>query len=229
MADIFAEVDEAMRQERMMALWKQYRVLIIGGIAALIIGTGSWSFYSDWRESTNQHSTSQMLALLEDSDSVTNVTLEQIEAIESPALQAITALNVSGELLGDDKAQDAIPFFEFVAQQKKAPDTLQQIAQSALVKLQTQENAEQDAIESLAMISKDKNSPVRAYAMLDSAVFLAAQGDYMLAVGILDEIIGTAGLPATIYTRSNSLKHVYNSKYNISPSVSESTQTTDAQ
>ena len=45
MADIFAEVDEELKQERLEKLWKEYGGIFISCIAAIILGTAANSGY----------------------------------------------------------------------------------------------------------------------------------------------------------------------------------------
>ena len=51
MADIFQEIDEDIRRDRFADLWKRYGVFVIAACVALVIGTGGWVAYREWRES----------------------------------------------------------------------------------------------------------------------------------------------------------------------------------
>ena len=48
MTDLFAEVDEALRQERVAKLWQEYGRYLIGFIATLILLTALISAYKSW-------------------------------------------------------------------------------------------------------------------------------------------------------------------------------------
>jgi hypothetical protein len=50
-ADIFQEVDEEIRRDRFADLWKRYGAFIVAGCIALVVGTGGWVAYREWRES----------------------------------------------------------------------------------------------------------------------------------------------------------------------------------
>ena len=65
MADVFAEIDEAMKQEKLQNLWEKYGGLIIGILVLIILGTIGNEVYKNWTDSTNQKQTEQMLALLD--------------------------------------------------------------------------------------------------------------------------------------------------------------------
>lgn len=51
MADIFQEVDEDIRRDRFADLWKKYGAFLIAACVAVVVGTGGWVAYREWRES----------------------------------------------------------------------------------------------------------------------------------------------------------------------------------
>jgi hypothetical protein len=50
-ADIFQEVDEEVRRDRFADLWKRYGVFVVAACVAVVVGTGAWVAYREWRES----------------------------------------------------------------------------------------------------------------------------------------------------------------------------------
>ena len=48
MADIFHEVDEEVRRERLQKLWERYNVLIIAVAVLIVAGIGGWRGYQWW-------------------------------------------------------------------------------------------------------------------------------------------------------------------------------------
>ena len=47
MADIFHEVDEEVRRERLAKIWERYSVLIIAGCVLIVAAVGGWRGY-EW-------------------------------------------------------------------------------------------------------------------------------------------------------------------------------------
>ena len=50
MSDIFQEVDEEVRRERLEKLWKQYGNYIIAALVVVLVGIGAWRGYVYWEE-----------------------------------------------------------------------------------------------------------------------------------------------------------------------------------
>ncbi|MGI9498691.1 MAG: tetratricopeptide repeat protein [Geminicoccaceae bacterium] len=64
--EFIREVDEAVRQDRWLAVWKQYNAYIIGAALAVVIGTGAgvgWQAYQDNQRSANARELADATAL----------------------------------------------------------------------------------------------------------------------------------------------------------------------
>ncbi|MDR6289764.1 MULTISPECIES: tetratricopeptide repeat protein [Inquilinus] len=62
MTDIFREVDEALREDRVKAIWSRYGTLIIAGAVAVVAATGA---YVGWRSYSQSQAESQTRALVQ--------------------------------------------------------------------------------------------------------------------------------------------------------------------
>lgn len=49
MADIFQEVEEDLRHEQMMKLWRRYGTLVIAGAVAIVVATGAYVAWKNYR------------------------------------------------------------------------------------------------------------------------------------------------------------------------------------
>jgi len=49
MADFFREVDEDVRRDQLINIWKQYQNWIIGAAVLIVLGTGGWRLYDYYR------------------------------------------------------------------------------------------------------------------------------------------------------------------------------------
>ena len=50
MADIFHEVDEEVRRERLQRLWDRYSIFIIALSVLIVAGVGAWRGYQWWAD-----------------------------------------------------------------------------------------------------------------------------------------------------------------------------------
>jgi hypothetical protein len=62
MTDIFREVDEALREDRVKAIWNRYGTLIIAGAVAIVLGTAA---FVGWRSYSQSQAQSQTRALVD--------------------------------------------------------------------------------------------------------------------------------------------------------------------
>jgi hypothetical protein len=54
MTDFFREVDEEVRRDRVIGLWKKHRYGLIAAAVLLVAGTGAWRLYSQYRDGLSQ-------------------------------------------------------------------------------------------------------------------------------------------------------------------------------
>ena len=64
MADVFREVDEALREDRAQRIWKRYGTLIIGGAAAIIIATAGFVFWRNYQADQDAQFTAALTAAI---------------------------------------------------------------------------------------------------------------------------------------------------------------------
>lgn len=60
MTDIFREVDEELRRDRLEKLWKRYGVLIVVAVVAVVAGTGGFIAWRNWQQSQAETQTQQL-------------------------------------------------------------------------------------------------------------------------------------------------------------------------
>ena len=90
MSDIFRLVDEDLKKERLMQIWKNYSIYIISFLILLIFFSVGYQFYKSYNQSINEQIVIDYIKTnnFENSDKF----LEKIELIENNSNQLITAL-----------------------------------------------------------------------------------------------------------------------------------------
>lgn len=203
MSDLLAEVDEAMRYERIEEFWKKYGTLVVAAIVLIIGTTATISFYQHWNQGVKLEQTEQVLTLVDGQNFPQNVNPEALDM--RPSLKAIVLLRAGEAYLIDEDQENANAMFAAVIADPAIDQDFKQIAQINTAKLVPFAEADTDA---LSQIMNDKNSPWRYHAALELALVQAGQNDYLAALDSVN-IVLDANVPETIRSRAQSLAHVY--------------------
>ena len=199
MADIFAEVDEAMRQERLAQFWKENGTFIVVLIILTIVSTGAISGYRSWNDKQTKIQTNKALALTKAEIFPENIQDVDLSDMRAP-LRALVTLNAAGAYLEDNKRPEAQRLLTSVLEEGGKTPLLSGAAKTGLLKLNKGENIDVNAM----------SAPWKPLAQLEYAVFLVHQKkDHAGAIAALNNVLDTAGLPSSVYTRANALKHLY--------------------
>lgn len=91
MTDIFREVDEALREDRVKAIWNRHSTLIIAGVVAIVLGTAA---VVGWRSYSESRAQSQTRALVD----------AQQQAVANPANAASIYASVAADSSADRAA-----------------------------------------------------------------------------------------------------------------------------
>ena len=210
MADLFREVDEAMRQERIEKFWQENRNYIIGFIVGTVLLTAILSGYRAWNAGVQQDQTAAVIALQEASDYPENILKTEKLKLRA-GLRGVALLQAAGEFLNQDKTEQAIALYQRAAADSSIPDELQHLGILMSVRLlgDQEDQKGEDLLKALRPALKS-NSPWLSHARLEAAVINAHKlGDYETAIKHLNEVQDTTGLPESLYERARALNHLY--------------------
>ncbi|MEZ5919380.1 MAG: hypothetical protein R3D66_05595 [Alphaproteobacteria bacterium] len=118
MADIFAEVDEAMRQERVEKFWKENGSLILTFVLLTILATAGFSGYRTWDAKIRATQTDALIGLLDD-PAFPEKALEEGTLDLRPNLEGLALLNAAGTLAEQGKTEDALAAFSRASENGK--------------------------------------------------------------------------------------------------------------
>lgn len=131
MADIFHEVDEEVRRERLKKIWDRYGLLIVILAVAIIAGVGGWRYY--------QHSQAQKAAVAgaafdqavglaeEGKHQEAEAALAKVAETATPAYRGLARLRAAGEIgLRDPK--EAVAEYDRLAKDSSLDKKLQELA-----------------------------------------------------------------------------------------------------
>jgi len=211
MADLFREVDEAMRQERLAKIWEENRIYIIGFVLGTILLTGLISGHRSWDNSVKEKQTAAFITLQEASDYPTNV-LNTEKLKMRGGLRGVTLLQAAGAFLDQDKRDEALTLYERAGADKALPNDLQHLGILMAVRLliDNEEQTGETLLAKLSPVLRSDKSPWNAHARLEAAVINVHKlSNYDDALAHLNAVLDTKGLPESVYERARTLSHLY--------------------
>lgn len=209
MADVFAELDEVMRQERMERFWKENKNTLITCVIATIILTAAISGYRSWNTHVQTTQTDKLIEAL-DSQKPADGLLAISDDLR-PGLRGIALLNAGRALLADGKRDEAIKAYQQAAEDRMIPSDLRDLAVLMDVQLSPQTAENKDALlKKLEGVYSDSKSPWQYHARLEAASILAHTGnDYTAALEQLKIISDAENLPPSLKAKALALTQVY--------------------
>lgn len=215
MSDLLAEVDEALRYERIEEFWKKHGRTIIAAIIIIIGTTASMSAYKAWDKSVKIQQTSEVFALLESNEFPNNISEAKLDL--RSGLKAIVLLRAGEAFMAKGDTQNAITTFERAAQDSKIEDDFRHLALLQSLRLKAQAETPDNAaiISELSPIINNEQSPWQLYALLDASL-IASDGmhDYAQALAYINQVLDSQKTPETLRTRASNLAHVFTLKKN---------------
>lgn len=206
MSDLLAEVDEAMRQEKMEKFWHENKAYIIAFVVVTILSTAIMSGYRSWDASTKTKQTTELIALQDAENYPDNIIEAELKL--RPSLRGIALLSAAGTFMEQDKKEEAAKLYARLAEDKRIPGDFRYlgILMDARLKMDNEETQAADLIASLKPILKSK-SPWKPHAQIDAAL-LQAETNPDTALELLNAVTDTANLPESLYERAQKLHHV---------------------
>ncbi len=212
MSDLIIEVDEAMKQERLEKLWKDYGGLFISFLAMLVLVTAANSGYHAWIQYRNFKQTSLYLKILEQEnpspDDLVNILPKMTTGMKS-----IVSLQAAGMALENGDKDKALNIYKSIesdpAQLKKNP-MLSSLARYMIIGLD-QKISTKEKIKRYESMASNKDNPWRYNALFDAALLEATQNkDYTKAQTYLAEITtAKSTAPQGMKQEAHSLEILY--------------------
>lgn len=212
MADVFAEVDEVMRQEKMAKFWHENKVFIIGFIAGTIILTGLVSGFRSWNYAVKVKQTNVVLDLIENPEFPKGFLADELNLRDNA--EAVTLLLAANAHQSAGEKQQARALFDQLASNSGAHEDLRMLGLLMGVRLLDMDEKQQASsdvlLEKLLPLLKDQNSPWHAYARMEAAVIERHMaGNFDAAQEHLNFIQDTQNIPETMRQKARALSALY--------------------
>lgn len=206
MADIFEEVNEELRQQKLQAFWKENGPWIIGGAILAVVMTGSLSFWNNWKHERNVAATTELVRVLNEETDVAK--LEDYAQSTSTDHAALARLFAAGRYAREGNTDKAVELYAEIEQSRGVGKLYRDLAKLFSVGLRLQTGDAAQLEQELAYLAKN-NSAWRWSAQEMQALLAAREQNFEKAVDILTQLSGDNAAPQDMRTRAFTLRDIY--------------------
>ncbi len=202
MSDIFKEVDDALKKEKVEAFWENYGIIVIISIISVIVATGAYSFYSSWTSSVNEEKTGLIIELQKDPQ---GFDLSKLDGL-NPDQKSLAKLYLANDYLEKDMLNEAFLEYDTIRQNEGAAANIRGIATYYARNMILGGQIEGD----LSDISLGVPSIWDNHFKFQKALYTGSvQKQPESAIPLLDELIENAADNQSLLQQAQQLKYVY--------------------
>jgi len=224
------EVDEDLRRDQLLALWKTYGKYIIGASVGIALIVGTNQIYTSQVRSAQERSAkafeeATVAAAVEGADQI--AIWEQAANTVSDGYSILTGIRNAKAIAATGDIAGAISAYDTVAADSNADEVLQDLARlQAAILISTDVNKSDEARSRFALIAV-KGKPWYFSAMEQLAFLTMKSGNTEEALAKFSLLADDSDTPQSIKTRAAQFRSMLESK-NVASEVSDSTETEGA-
>lgn len=206
MADIFTEVDDALRQEKMEKFWSDWGKTIIATLVAIVLVTGVSAGWSSWKDKQNIVRTDALFMALEAEDPASE--MAKLAEESKGDHRALALLNSAAMLAGKGDMKAAREKWTALSDDPSADPWFRDFGRLSLIMHAPEEKTAEILLKDIAPLLKPDN-PWNGQARLYAGVLHAKQGDFDAAINALQPVVGGRSTPQTLRQRAQDLTALY--------------------
>ncbi len=208
MSDVFNEVNEELRQEKLQALWNDNKYFIIGSIILAVVFTALFGFWKDWKQNTYTAETTAFYTALNTTEIENLVDYTKIAKGDHVALSKLSASSLYLNKNETSKALDMVKSIQNDRGVSKIYRDFAILLESQYV-LNDGDNKSLSELEAKLIPLTNARNAWRLSAQESLALIAGKQGDFTKAISIIDRLLSTPALPAKMNERVKQLKALY--------------------
>lgn len=212
MSDIFREVEEELRRDRLERVWKRYGSWIIAAMLLIVVGTASYVAWQNWRQSRQAEQTaalSEALRLVQPGDSTAVAdALAELATNASGGIDALARFYEAGLLAQDGNVEAAVGVYDAIAAAGDVPLIYRDFATLLSVMHQVDEGDPSQLQGRLAGLVGDTN-PWRYTARELNALLMARAGDTAAAREQFQKLADDPTAPSGLRSRARQFVDLY--------------------
>jgi len=217
MADIFREVDEDVRSDKLSKTWAKYSILVYGLAAAIVLGTAAYTYLRHQKTVAADAAGAKFLAAQElaraQKPGEAEAAFEALAKDSAPGVRALALLRAAQEQGLSDRAA-ATKQLDALAADSTVPPLLQDAARLRAGLLRADEA---DKAELENRFGPLLNGPFRYSARETLALAALRRGDLEDAGRLLDQLIVDPNTPASMRQRAQALASLARGGGKVSP------------
>lgn len=211
MSDIFREVDEDLRRDRMESAFKRYGGVMLAAALAVVAATGGTVAWRNWQQSQKEQETTALAAALSQAVQGPDKGVEALAAFAAkadPGMAALAQLNAAALLAREGKTTEAVAVYDKLSGNAGAAAVYRELAAllSVMHQLESGDPAQLQA--RLQPLTADAN-PWRFSAREMTAVLAARAGDKDRARTLFQQLADDSQAPAGVRSRAADLATLY--------------------
>lgn len=205
MADIFDEINEELKQDRMTALWQRYGKYFIAFVVAVIAGVSMTQGYGYYTQQRDARSADMFFnAIL--SDDVAG-TLEAATEQLSDGYVLLAEFRLAAALAEKQQAAEAEKHYRRIAARDDIPQIYRDIALLLSV-MQASESTQASALQTRLDPLISSASPLKGLALEQAAALDVRRGNKSAAIEKLNELVALTDIPASLRQRASQILNV---------------------
>lgn len=207
MSDVFKEVDEELRRERWMALWKAYGAYLVAAAVGVVLMVGGRSFWIDYVDRTRKAESlayDQALAQFQLDPATGRSAMEAVTGSANEGYSALARFQLADQLRKSGQNEQAVAVYEKILAAGGPNERLSGLAGLMVASLYIDLEREVDAREVLMGIVAD--SSTWKYSATEMLGFLDLRaGSRTAALAIFTSLATDVNVPQGIKTRAGEM------------------------
>lgn len=209
MTDIFREVDEELRQERLASLWKRYGTYVVAAVILIVGAVGGYRLYNSWQAGQSGESGAKFIAALglieEERFDEARPLLSELAEDGHGAYPTLARFQEAAVLAADGKRDDAVALYDRIAVEGGVETAFRDLARLRAAILLVDTAAPDEISRRVGDIAAG-DGIWRHTAREALALSRYRAGDYARADEILDEIMADPAAPARLKSRAEIIR-----------------------
>lgn len=208
MPDIFSEVDEEVRRERLTRLWRRFGPWLIAALVLFIAGVAGKLYWDHWREGQRRAESdryqSALRQLNQGETDAALVTLKDLAEDSNFGYGMLARLQIASSLAREGKRQDALRVFDELAADDSINQRYRDYAALMAATLTIDEQAFDDALARLQPLM-NAGAPWEFSARELYGTTLYLKGDYQSATKIFSDLLQGENTPPDMASRAKEM------------------------